>query len=79
MGQGGRALIAAARVALAYALVPLAAMLRFAAATWPAVYTAATLTAGALWVAAFALTLAALWPAWTQPRPPRAPAGKPPS
>ena len=79
LGHAGRALIAPPPVALAYVLLPLAAVLRFAAATWPAVYTAATLTAGALWVAAFALALAALWPAWTQPRPPRAPAGRPPS
>lgn len=79
LGHAGRPLVAPRAVAAAYVILPLAALARYAASTWPALYTSASLAAGALWLAAFALTLAALWPAWTLPRPPRAPAGKPPA
>ncbi|MBE2277259.1 MAG: NnrS family protein [Rhodobacteraceae bacterium] len=79
LGHSGRPLQAPLLLALAYALVPLAALSRFAAATWPAVYIGATLLAGALWLIAFALAFAVLLPAWLLPRPPRAPAGRPPS
>lgn len=79
LGHSGRPLVAPGAVALAYALLPLAAAARFAGSTWPGLATPASLTAGALWLAAFGLTLAALLPAWTLPRPPRAPAGKPPA
>ncbi|MFZ1468168.1 MAG: NnrS family protein [Paracoccaceae bacterium] len=78
LGHSGRPLIAARPLALAYGLLPLAALSRYTAATVPDLYTPATLTAGALWLAAFALALANLWPALLLPRPPRAPVGKPP-
>lgn len=79
LGHSGRPLIAPKAVAAAYALLPLAAAARFAGSTWPEIYSPASLIAGALWLAAFALTLFALLPVWALPRPPRAPAGKPPA
>ncbi len=79
LGHSGRPLVAPKAVAAAYVLLPLAAVARVAGSTFPAIYTPASLTAGVLWLAAFALTLAALLPAWALPRPPRAPAGKPPA
>lgn len=79
LGHSGRPLIAPGPVALAYVLLPLAALARFAGSALPEIHVAATLIAGALWLAAFALTIAALWPAWLLPRPPRAPVGKPPA
>lgn len=78
LGHAGRPLLAPKPVALAYALLPLAAALRFAASTWPALYTVETLTAAALWLLAFTLATTALLPVWLLPRPPRAPAGDPP-
>jgi uncharacterized protein involved in response to NO len=78
LGHAGRPLLAPKPVALAYALLPLAAALRFAASTWPALYSVGTLTAAALWLLAFILATAALLPVWLLPRPPRAPAGDPP-
>jgi uncharacterized protein involved in response to NO len=79
LGHSGRPLIAPGPVALAYGLMPLAALVRFAGSALPEINTGATLAAGALWLAAFALTVAALWPAWLLPRPPRAPVGRPPA
>jgi uncharacterized protein involved in response to NO len=79
LGHSGRPLIAPGPVAIAYVLMPLAALIRYAGAEFPAFRTPATLAAGALWLAAFALTLATLMPAWLLPRPPRAPVGKPPA
>jgi uncharacterized protein involved in response to NO len=79
LGHTGRALVAPGPVALAYALVPLAAVLRFAGSALPALYTPAVLAAGALWCLAFALFTAAYWPVLLGPRLPRAPAGAPPS
>ena len=79
LGHSGRPLTAPGPVALAYVLMPLAALIRYAGAEFPALHTPATLTAGAFWLAAFALTLATLMPAWLLPRPPRAPVGKPPA
>ena len=68
-GHTGRALKAPRPVALAYTLVAAAALLRWAAAAFPALYTQAVLAAGLLWVAAFALFTVALWPAFWGPRP----------
>jgi uncharacterized protein involved in response to NO len=79
LGHTGRALVAPWPVALAYVLVPVAALARFAGSAIPALYTPAVLTAGALWCLAFALFLAAYWPVFWGPRLPRSPAGAPPS
>jgi uncharacterized protein involved in response to NO len=71
LGHSGRALIVAPGIALGYALVPLAAVVRFSGAVFPQIYTPAILTAGALWIVAFALFAICLWgPIW-QPRAPR--------
>ncbi len=79
LGHAGRPLVAPGPVVIAYALMPIAALARFAGGAVPAIHDAATLAAGALWLVAFALTLAALIPAWLLPRPPRAPVGRPPA
>jgi uncharacterized protein involved in response to NO len=79
LGNTGRPLVAPRPVALAYALVPLAAGLRWAGATWAEVHQSASLAAGALWLAAYALTLATLWPAFLGPRLPRAPVTRQPT
>lgn len=79
LGHSGRPLVAPGPVALAYVLMPLAALLRFVGSVLPEIHTVTALAAGALWIAAFALTIAALWPAWLMPRPPRAPVGRPPA
>lgn len=78
LGHTGRPLVASRRVALAYALVPLAALTRFLGAALPGLHDPAVLIAGALWIAAFALYLVDLWPVWWGPRVPRAPVGSPP-
>ena len=78
LGHSGRPLKASRAMALGYALIPLAMLARFAAAAWPQTDPASTLTAGALWMAAFALALGGLLPALILPRPPSAPVGKPP-
>lgn len=70
IGHSGRSLQAPFPVALAYGLMPLAVVLRWAASTWPGtLYYIGTLGAGALWAFAFTLYLVALWPIWTTPRP----------
>ena len=79
LGHSGRALVAPGPVAVAYILVPLAALARFTGSAFPALYTPAVLTAGALWLLAFALFIVALWPALWGPRIPRSPAGKAPT
>lgn len=71
LGHSGRPLVAPAAVAAGYGLLPLAAALRWAAATWPALWWHATLCAGLIWILAFTLYLAALWPVFTRPRPAR--------
>ena len=78
LGHSGRPLVAPRPVALAYALIPLAALARIAAALVPELATPATLTAGALWLLAFALYVAALWPVFWKPRLPRTPVSPPP-
>jgi len=62
LGHTGRALVAPGPVAAAYALVPLAAVVRAAGSVWPDLYYPAVLGAGALWIFAFTLYLATLWP-----------------
>jgi uncharacterized protein involved in response to NO len=68
LGHTGRALVAPGPVALAYALVPLAALARHLGSTLPGAYYAGVLTAGGLWLLAFALFTAALWPVFWGPR-----------
>ena len=68
LGHTGRALVAPGPVALAYGLIPLAALTRIVGAMLPALYTPAILIAGALWCLAFALFTAALWPVFWGPR-----------
>ncbi|WP_134725779.1 NnrS family protein [Paracoccus luteus] len=70
IGHSGRTLRAPGPVALAYALIPLAVALRWAAATWPgSLYIAGNVGAGLLWIGGFALYIVALWPIWTTQRP----------
>ncbi|SOC16779.1 NnrS family protein [Rhodobacter maris] len=69
LGHTGRALRAPFPVALAYALIPLAALIRWAAAVGPlALYYPGTILAATLWALAFALYLIALAPALLGPR-----------
>ena len=79
LGHTGRALIAPRPVALAYALIPLAALIRCLGAEIPVLATPAVLTAGALWLLAFGLFTAALWPVFWGPRAKRSPAGAAPT
>ena len=71
LGHTGRALVAPAPVALAYALLPLAALLRLAGASFPDLYYPVALIAAALWITAFTLFTTALWRAFWGARQPR--------
>ena len=62
LGHSGRALVAPTPVALAYAVIPAATVLRFAASAFPALYFPGVLISGGLWIFAFTLYVAALWP-----------------
>lgn len=73
LGHTGRPLVAPGPVALSYGLLPVAALLRGAGSAWPDLYYPAVLGAGALWILAFTLYLAALWPVLWGPRAERAP------
>ncbi len=77
LGHTGRPLAAPGPVALAYVLMPLAALARYVGSTMPDWHMQASLIAGGLWIAAFALAFTMLIPAWLLPRVPRAPVGKP--
>lgn len=67
LGHTGRPLVTPAPVALAYGLVALAALVRFAAGWAPGGwYLAAMLLSGGLWLAGFALFVAAYWPVLTR-------------
>lgn len=79
LGHSGRPLTAPRPVALAYALIPLAALARMADALLPAGATLGTLAAGGLWLMAFTLYVVALWPVFWSPRLPRAAAKAAPS
>lgn len=73
LGHTGRPLIAPRPVALAYGLIPVAALLRYGAAGWPDWYYPLNLGAGAIWLLAFALLAGSLAPIVLAPRLPRAP------
>lgn len=69
LGHTGRPLVAPFPLTLGYALIPLAALIRWAAAAGPlALYYPGTILAAALWACAFAFYLAALAPALLAPR-----------
>lgn len=68
LGHSGRPLVAPRPVALAYALIPLAVLARFAASTWPELYHEGVLISGALWIVAFTLFMVALWPVFVGPK-----------
>ncbi len=68
LGHGGRALVAPVLVAIAYVLLPVAALLRWIGSEISgAVYFPAVLAAGALWIVAFAFYTAALMPVFLDP------------
>lgn len=77
LGHSGRPLVAPRPVALAYALLPLAALARIIGATVPGLVTISTFFAGSLWLLAFALYVIALWPVFVGPRAPRPPVTPP--
>ncbi|MCB1355026.1 MAG: NnrS family protein, partial [Maritimibacter sp.] len=69
LGHTGRPLVAPRPVAVAYALLPLAALLRWLGSELAgAVYFPAILAAGFLWILAFGLYTGALLPAFLGPR-----------
>jgi len=71
LGHSGRDLVAPGAVALAYALIALAAALRWAASTLSDdLYIPAVLITGGLWIVGFALYISGLWPAFIGPRLP---------
>jgi uncharacterized protein involved in response to NO len=69
LGHSGRPLVAPRLLAAAYAMLPLAALLRWVASglsgAW---YFPGVVGAGLLWILAFAFYAAALWPAFWGPR-----------
>jgi uncharacterized protein involved in response to NO len=67
LGHTGRALVAPGPVAIAYALIPLAALARFAGSAVPALYTPCILIAGLLWILAFSIFTLSLWPVFWGP------------
>ena len=69
LGHTGRPLIAPRPVAVGYALVAVAAVLRFLGSELPGQwYYPLILAAGVAWIAAFALYSIAIWPVVTAPR-----------
>ncbi|MCE5973803.1 NnrS family protein [Sinirhodobacter sp. WL0062] len=74
LGHTGRPLIAPRPVAMAYALIPLAAILRWLAPQTGTLEPLLTLAAGLSWLAGFGLALVAMAPILTAPRAPREPA-----
>lgn len=79
LGHSGRPLVAPGSVALAYLLIPLAALLRWAGSELSgAVYFPAVLAAGILWIVAFALYVGGLLPAFVGPRADKGPIAPPP-
>ncbi|MCB1350781.1 MAG: NnrS family protein, partial [Maritimibacter sp.] len=79
LGHSGRPLVASRALVLAYALLPLAAVLRWLGSEMSGdVYFPAILAAGLLWILAFGLYVGALLPAFLGPRADREPMSPPP-
>lgn len=68
LGHTGRPLVAPGPVVLAYAMIALAALVRWAGSAVPAWYEPAVLASGALWLVAFTIYTATLWPVFWGPR-----------
>lgn len=69
LGHSGRDLTAPGPVALAYALIPISAALRWGASEWAGDwYFPMILISATLWCVAFTLFVVSLWPALTGPR-----------
>ena len=69
LGHTGRPLVAPLPVAFAYGLLPLSAALRWLASAFGgAAYFPAVFAAGVIWIVAFGLYTATLWPAFWQAR-----------
>ena len=68
LGHSGRPLVAPGPMVLGYGLMAAAALTRWAGSGFEALYLPAMLLAAALWTAAFATYLAAMWPALIGPR-----------
>lgn len=72
LGHTGRALIAPWAVVGSYALIALAAGVRWVGSVIAGdLYFPATLASGAIWILGFSLFVGAMWPALTEPRLPR--------
>lgn len=70
LGHTGRALVAPTSIALAYALVSVAALLRtFGIVFAPTYYNGVMLISGLAWIGAFSLFAAVYFPILTKPRP----------
>ena len=68
LGHSGRALIAPGVVALGYALLPLAVVLRWIASAWEGAWLAGIIASAAIWIVVFAFYVVALWPVFFGPR-----------
>jgi len=68
LGHSGKALVAPWPIAMAYGMIPVAALSRFAASLWPEFYYPGVLVAGALWIVAFTFFVIELWPVFTGPK-----------
>lgn len=62
IGHSGRSLQAPGSVVIAYALIPVAALVRYAGSAFPDIYIPAILISGGLWIVLFTLYTVALWP-----------------
>lgn len=68
IGHSGRELVAPGAVALAYGLLPVSALIRYVGSAWPELYFPAVLLSGAIWIGAFTLYVASMWPVFTGER-----------
>ncbi|WP_425045675.1 NnrS family protein [Primorskyibacter sp. S87] len=68
LGHSGRPLIAPRPMALGYAMIAMAALMRWVGGALPALYQPATVASGLFWCGSFMLFLFAIWPALTGPR-----------
>ncbi|MFI0395923.1 NnrS family protein [Paracoccus jiaweipingae] len=68
LGHSGRDLVAPWPVALGYAALPVAVLLRWLASVWVVVYWPAIIASGVIWVLVFAGFTLTLWPVFMRPR-----------